>query len=88
MRILQPACRYAEGADWERATRSAADRILRLAPGNREAPRPRPGYLRSGTHGARADIAQYLQRNRMRRMRRHCANSWWNSAARAGRKER
>ncbi len=65
MRILRNLhAAYAEGADWERATRSA-DRILRLAPGNREALRDRGlGYLKLGhAHGARADIAQYLQRN-------------------------
>lgn len=55
---------YAESADWERATRSA-DRILRLAPGNREAMRDRGlGYLQLGhLHGARADLAHYLQHN-------------------------
>ena len=55
---------YARQGDWERATRSA-DRILRLAPGNREALRNRGlGYLALGhLNGARADIAQYLQRN-------------------------
>lgn len=55
---------YVERGDWERATRSA-DRILRLAPGNREALRDRGlGYLELGhLHGARADIAHYLQRN-------------------------
>jgi regulator of sirC expression with transglutaminase-like and TPR domain len=55
---------YSDGDDWERATRSA-DRILRLAPGNREALRDRGiGYLKLGyQHGARADIASYLQRN-------------------------
>ena len=65
MRILRNLhAAYAEGADWERATRSA-DRILRLAPGNREALRDRGlGYLKLGhAHGARADIANYLQRN-------------------------
>jgi regulator of sirC expression with transglutaminase-like and TPR domain len=65
MRILRNLhAAYAEGEDWERATRSA-DRILRLAPGNREALRDRGlGYLKLGyLHGARADIANYLQRN-------------------------
>ena len=65
MRILRNLhAAYAEGGDWERATRSA-DRILRLAPGNREALRDRGlGYLKLGhLHGARADIANYLQRN-------------------------
>ena len=65
MRILRNLhAAYAEGGDWERATRSA-DRILRLAPGNREALRERGlGYLKLGhLHGARADIANYLQRN-------------------------
>lgn len=65
MRILRNLhAAYAERGDWERATRSA-DRILRLAPGNREALRDRGlGYARLGyLHGARADIAHYLQRN-------------------------
>ena len=55
---------YTERDDWERAVRSA-DRILRLAPGNREALRDRGlGYLKLGyLHGARADIARYLQHN-------------------------
>lgn len=53
---------YAEAGDWERAVRSA-DRILRLSPNNAEALRDRGlGYLRLGhTHGARQDLARYLQ---------------------------
>lgn len=65
MRVLRNLhSSYAEREDWERATRSA-DRLLRLAPANREALRDRGlGYLKLGhLHGARADIAQYLQRN-------------------------
>jgi regulator of sirC expression with transglutaminase-like and TPR domain len=65
MRILRNLhAAYAERGDWERAARSA-DRILRLAPGNREALRDRGlGYLKLGyLHGARADIARYLQHN-------------------------
>lgn len=53
---------YAEQDDWERAVR-CADRILKLTPTNAEALRDRGlGYLRLGhVHGARGDLARYLQ---------------------------
>ena len=55
---------YTERDDWERAVRSA-DRILKLSPDNSEALRDRGlGYLRLGhRHGARNDLARYLQLN-------------------------
>lgn len=55
---------YAERDDWERAARSA-DRILRLSPDNADALRDRGlAYLKMGhRHGARADLARYLQLN-------------------------
>jgi len=55
---------YTERDDWERAVRSA-DRILKLSPDNSEALRDRGlGYLRIGhRHGARNDLARYLQLN-------------------------
>lgn len=55
---------YAEREDWERAVRSA-DRILRVSPSNGEALRDRGlGYLQLGhAHGARQDLARYLQLN-------------------------
>lgn len=55
---------YAERDDWERAARSA-DRILRLSPDNAEALRDRGlAYLKMGhRHGARSDLARYLQLN-------------------------
>ena len=55
---------YAENDDWERAARSA-DRILRLAPDNGDALRDRGlAYLKMGhRHGARQDLARYLQLN-------------------------
>ncbi len=55
---------YAERDDWERAARSA-DRILRLVPSNGEALRDRGlAYLKLGhRHGARQDLARYLQLN-------------------------
>jgi regulator of sirC expression with transglutaminase-like and TPR domain len=55
---------YTERDDWERAVRSA-DRILKLSPDNSEALRDRGlGYLRVGhRHGARNDLARYLQLN-------------------------
>ena len=55
---------YTERDDWERAVRSA-DRILKLSPDNSEALRDRGlGYLRLGhRHGARGDLARYLQLN-------------------------
>jgi regulator of sirC expression with transglutaminase-like and TPR domain len=53
---------YADREDWERAVRSA-DRILKISPDNPEALRDRGlGYLKLGhRHGARADLARYLQ---------------------------
>ena len=65
MRILRNLhAAYAEREDWERATRSA-DRILHLAPRNREALRDRGlGYLKLGyLQGARADLGRYLQQD-------------------------
>ena len=65
MRILRNLhSAYAEREDWERAMRSA-DRILHLAPRNREALRDRGlGYLKLGyLQGARADLGRYLQQN-------------------------
>ncbi len=55
---------YTERDDWERAVRSA-DRILKLSPDNSDALRDRGlGYLRLGhRHGARHDLARYLQLN-------------------------
>lgn len=55
---------YAECDDWERAVR-CADRMLRLTPGHADALRDRGlGYLKLGhRHGAREDLAHYLQRN-------------------------
>jgi regulator of sirC expression with transglutaminase-like and TPR domain len=55
---------YTERDDWERAVRSA-DRILKLSPDNSDALRDRGlGYLRLGhRHGARNDLARYLQLN-------------------------
>lgn len=55
---------YSEQDDWERAVR-CADRILKLSPGNGEALRDRGlGYLHLGhLHGARQDLARYLQLN-------------------------
>jgi len=55
---------YAERDDWERAARSA-DRILRLTPDNGDALRDRGlAYLKMGhRHGARHDLARYLQLN-------------------------
>jgi regulator of sirC expression with transglutaminase-like and TPR domain len=55
---------YTERNDWERAVRSA-DRILKLSPDNSEALRDRGlGYVRIGhRHGARNDLARYLQLN-------------------------
>jgi len=55
---------YTERNDWERAVRSA-DRILKLSPDNSEALRDRGlGYVRVGhRHGARNDLARYLQLN-------------------------
>lgn len=55
---------YAERGDWERAVRSA-DRVLRMSPGSGEALRDRGlGYLELGhLHGARQDLARYLQLN-------------------------
>lgn len=55
---------YTERDDWERAVRSA-DRILKLSPDNADALRDRGlGYLRIGhRHGARQDLARYLQLN-------------------------
>jgi regulator of sirC expression with transglutaminase-like and TPR domain len=55
---------YTERDDWERAVRSA-DRILKLSPDNSDALRDRGlGYLRIGhRHGARHDLARYLQLN-------------------------
>lgn len=55
---------YTERDDWERAVRSA-DRILKLSPDNIDALRDRGlGYLRIGhRHGARHDLARYLQLN-------------------------
>ena len=55
---------YTERDDWERAVRSA-DRILKLSPDNSDALRDRGlGYLRIGhRHGARNDLARYLQLN-------------------------
>ena len=55
---------YAERDDWERAARSA-DRILRLTPDNGDALRDRGlAYLKMGhRHGARLDLARYLQLN-------------------------
>jgi len=55
---------YVEQDDWERAVR-CADRILKLSPTNAEALRDRGlGYLRLGhAHGARQDLARYLQLN-------------------------
>jgi regulator of sirC expression with transglutaminase-like and TPR domain len=55
---------YTERDDWERAVRSA-DRILKLSPDNGDALRDRGlGYLRLGhRHGARHDLARYLQLN-------------------------
>lgn len=55
---------YTERDDWERAVRSA-DRILKLSPDNSDALRDRGlGYLRLGhRHGARQDLARYLQLN-------------------------
>ena len=55
---------YTERDDWERAVRSA-DRILKLSPDISEALRDRGlGYLRIGhRHGARNDLARYLQLN-------------------------
>lgn len=55
---------YSDRQDWERAVR-CADRILRLSPDNSDALRDRGlGYLRMGyRHGARQDLARYLQLN-------------------------
>ena len=55
---------YVEQDDWERAVR-CADRILKLTPTNAEALRDRGlGYLKLGhMHGARQDLARYLQLN-------------------------
>ena len=55
---------YTDRDDWERAARSA-DRILRLAPDNNDALRDRGlAYLKMGhRHGARSDLARYLQLN-------------------------
>ena len=55
---------YAERDDWERAARSA-DRILKLSPDNADALRDRGlAYLKIGYgHGARQDLARYLQLN-------------------------
>ena len=52
----------ANSDDWERAVR-CADRILKLAPDNAEALRDRGlGYFKLGhRHGARQDLARYLQ---------------------------
>lgn len=55
---------YTGRDDWERAVR-CADRILRLSPDNNDALRDRGlGYLKMGyRHGARHDLARYLQLN-------------------------
>ena len=55
---------YGDAGDWERATR-CADRVLKLSPNDPDALRDRGlGYLHIGhASGARADLAQYLQRN-------------------------
>lgn len=55
---------YVDRGDWERATRSA-DRLLSLSPNDADALRDRGlGYLQLGhRHGARADLARYLQLN-------------------------
>jgi regulator of sirC expression with transglutaminase-like and TPR domain len=55
---------YVEREDWERAVRSA-DRVLKLSPDNTDALRDRGlGYLKIGhRHGARHDLARYLQLN-------------------------
>lgn len=55
---------YVEQGDWERAVR-CADRILKLSPTSAEALRDRGlGYLKLGhMHGARQDLARYLQLN-------------------------
>lgn len=55
---------YADDEQWDRAARSA-DRILKLIPDQAEALRDRGlAYLHLGhTHGARQDLARYLQLN-------------------------
>jgi regulator of sirC expression with transglutaminase-like and TPR domain len=55
---------YVEQDDWERAVR-CSDRILKLSSTNAEALRDRGlGYLKLGhMHGARQDLARYLQLN-------------------------
>ena len=55
---------YTDRDDWERAAR-CADRILRLAPDSSDALRDRGlAYLKMGhRHGARTDLARYLQLN-------------------------
>ena len=53
---------YTDREDWERALR-CADRILRITPDSADALRDRGlGYFKLGhVHGARADLARYLQ---------------------------
>lgn len=55
---------YKDRGDWERATRSA-DRLLKLSPNDADALRERGlGYLQLGhRHGARTDLARYLQQH-------------------------